>query len=253
MSNSFNPFTLEDKKILITGASSGIGKAIAIACSKLGALVIISGRNEDKLQDTFSLLEGESNIKVTADLTSEDGIEAIVSNVPQLNGIVHCAGVGGRSLLKMIREKEIERIMRSNFNAPVLLQRALLKKKKVANGASIVLMGSRAPYAPATGTGIYAASKAALISYGKSLGLELAPMGIRVNSICPAMVKTDMVVMDAELSEINLDLVAAKYPLKRLGTPEDVAYLTVYLLSDASSWMSGSCIDITGGGEFTLA
>lgn len=250
---SFNPYTLEGKIILVTGASSGIGKEIAIDCSKMGAKLVITGRKEDKLKETLQDLKGEGHMAIIADLTIDEELNKIAQNAPMLDGVVHCAGVGGRSLLKMVREKEIDRIMKANFNAPVLLQRALLKNKKISIGASVVLMASRAPFAPATGTGIYAASKAALLSYGKSLGLELAPMGIRVNSVCPAMVKTDMVVKDADLSEINLDLVAQKYPLKRLGNPEDIAYLVIYLLSDASKWMTGSVIDITGGGEFTLS
>lgn len=249
----FNPFCLDGKTILVTGASSGIGRAIAIACSRMGATMVISGRNEERLQETLMDLEGDGHSCIVADLTLQEDVDRIASETPLLNGIVHCAGVGGRSLLKMIREKEIERIMKANFNAPVLLQRALIKKKKVAALASIVFIASRAPFAPATGTGIYAASKAALISYSRSLGLELAPSGIRCNAVCPAMVMTDMVVKDAESSEMDLDLVAQKYPLKRLGKPEDIAYLCLYLLSDASSWMTGSIIDITGGGEFILA
>ena len=155
-------------------------------------------------------------------------------------------------MLKMARKKDIERVMKANFDGPVLLQRALLKKKKVKSSSSIVFIASRAPFAPTPGNGLYAASKGALIAYAKVLGLELANQLIRVNCICPAMVWTELVQRDAELTGADYHEAEKSYPLKRYGKPEDIANLVVYLLSDASTWMTGSCIDITGGGEFTL-
>lgn len=253
MSETFNPFSLEGKTILVTGASSGIGRAIAITASKMGAKVVITARNEDRLSQTLSKMDGCGHIVVAADITSSDAIDHIATEAPTLNGIVHCAGVGDRTLLKMVREKDIERVMKANFDAPVLLQRALLKKKKVQTEASIVFIASRAPFAPAPGNGIYAASKGALLAYAKVLGLELAPQKIRVNSVCPAMVWTDLVQRDAEINGVDYSQVEQSYPLKRFGKPEDVANLVIYLLSDASEWMTGSSIDITGGGEFTLS
>ncbi len=253
MNETFNPFTLEGKTILVTGASSGIGRETAIVCSKMGASVVITARNEDRLKQTLSAMEGTSHILIQADITLADDIDRISVSVPNLNGIVHCAGVGDRTLLKMVREKDIERVMKANFDAPVLLQRALLKKKKVQPESSIVFIASRAPYAPAPGNGIYAASKGALLAYAKVLGLELAPQKIRVNSVCPAMVWTDLVQRDAEINGVDYSQVEQSYPLKRFGKPEDVANLVVYLLSNASEWMTGSSIDITGGGEFTLS
>lgn len=253
MSETFNPFSLEGKTILVTGASSGIGRAIAAVASKMGATVVITARNEERLKQTLSSMDGSSHILIPADITSADDLDRIVVGVPNLNGIVHCAGVGDRTLLKMVREQDIERVMKTNFDAPVLLQRALLKKKKVQAEASIVFIASRAPFAPAPGNGIYAASKGALLAYAKVLGLELAPQKIRVNSVCPAMVWTDLVQRDAEINGVDYSQVEQSYPLKRFGKPEDVANLVVYLLSDASEWMTGSSIDITGGGEFTLS
>ncbi len=169
-----------------------------------------------------------------------------------LNGVVHCAGIGSRTLLKNIKESELARVMTTNFNAPVLLQKSLLKKKKIKDSASIVFIASRAPFAPAIGNGIYAASKGALIAYAKVLGLELAPKMVRVNSICPAMVWTELIERDADVLGVDFHEAEKAYPLKRYGKPEDIANLVVYLLSDASTWMTGSCIDITGGGEFSL-
>lgn len=252
---NYNPFSLKGKNILITGASSGIGKAIALECSRMDARVFITGRNPERLNDVMmSLRSGNESISITADLRTEDGIEAIAEKVDFLDGIVHCAGIGDRTLSKMIRKKDIERVMDTNFNAPVLLQRALLKKKKVKKGASIVFIASRAPFAPTIGNGLYSASKGALIAYSKVLGLELAPRKIRVNSICPAMVWTNLVEKDAALMGADYHEAEKSYPLGRYGKPEDIAYLAIYLLSDCSEWMTGSCIDVTGGGiHFKIA
>lgn len=249
---SYNPFSLSGKTILVTGASSGIGRETAIVCSKMGAKVIASARNSERLAYTLDRLEGEGHRVIDADLACQDQIDKLVAEVPELDGIVHCAGVGDRTLLKMVREKDIERVMKANFDGPVLLQRALLKKEKVKSSSSIVFIASRAPFAPTPGNGLYAASKGALIAYAKVLGLELASQLIRVNCVCPAMVWTELVQRDAELTGANYHEAEKSYPLKRYGKPEDVANLVVYLLSDASLWMTGSCIDITGGGEFTL-
>ena len=245
---TFNPFSLVGKTILVTGASSGIGQAIAVAISKMGATVIISGRDKDKLNNTLSLMSGDSNCIVTADLTKGDDISSLADYVPQLNGIVHCAGIGHRRPAKLLTAYDIESVMHANFSGSVLLQAALLSKKKVKKDSSIVFIASKAADYPSPGNSVYSASKGALISYAKCLALELAPRGIRVNCICPAMVWTDLILQNevtlAELKESEKD-----YPLKRYGKPEDIAYLAVYLLSDASSWMTNSCIDITGGGK----
>lgn len=248
----YNPFCLSGKTILVTGASSGIGRETAIICSRMGATVVITARNTERLSETLNLLEGDNHEMLFADLTVQEQSDALADAVPPLDGIVHCAGLGDRTMLKMVREKDIERVMKANFNGPVLLQRALLKKKKVKPLSSIVFIASRAPFAPAPGNGIYAASKGALIAYAKVLGLELANQLIRVNCICPAMVWTELIQRDAEINGVDYHEAEKSYPLKRYGKPEDVANLAVYLLSDASSWMTGSCIDITGGGEFTL-
>lgn len=252
MKEIFNPFSLKGKTILITGASSGIGRATAIVCSKMGANVIVTGRNEERLKETFDQLEGDENLSIAADLTDSEAIDSLVVQLPALSGVVHCAGIGDRSMLKMVKEKDISKVMRTNFESPVLLQKALLKKKKLVNSSSIVFVASRAPFAPTVGNGIYAASKGALIAYAKVLGLEVANQLMRVNCVCPAMVWTELVERDAALTGADYHESEKEYPLKRYGQPEDIANLIVYLLSDASSWMTGSCIDITGGGEFTL-
>lgn len=247
MSESFNPFTLKVRTVLVTGASSGIGRETAIVCSKMGATVIVSARNAERLADTFNMLDGIGHKIIAADLACQEQIDNLAAEVPELDGIVHCAGIGDRTLLKMVREKDLERVMKANFDGPVLLQRALLKKKKVRSSSSIVFIASRAPFAPTPGHGLYAASKGALIAYAKVLSLELANQLTRVNCVCPAMVWTELVQRDAEITGVDYHEAEKSYPLKRYGKPEDIANLVVYLLSDASSWMTGSCINITGG------
>lgn len=244
---SYNPFSLVGKNILVTGGSSGIGRGVAIECSRMGASVIITGRNKERLDNTFAQLEGNNNKEIIADLRRNDDIDLLVSSIPMLDGVVHCAGIGDKTLCKTVKEEDLERVMSINFNSPVLLQARLLKGKKISPSSSIVFIASRAPFAPTIGNGLYSASKGALIAYAKVLSLELAPRGIRVNSICPAMVWTELIEKDSILTGVDYHEAEKKYPLKRYGNPKDVACLAVYLLSDASSWMTGSCIDITGG------
>jgi NAD(P)-dependent dehydrogenase (short-subunit alcohol dehydrogenase family) len=249
---NYNPFSLEGKTVLVTGASSGIGRSIAIECSKMGARVVVTARSESRLNETLAQMAGEGHLAVCADLGDEDSIVNLVEQLPQLNGVVHNAGMAHRAPCKMVKKEQLEQVMSTNFEGPVLLQKYLLKKKKIEKEASIVFIASRAPFAPASGNAIYAASKGAMLGYAKCLGLEVAPQKIRVNSICPAMIWTDLVAKDAEQTGEDYKTVQERYPLKRFGKPEDVAWLAVYLLSDAAQWMTGSQIDITGGGELTL-
>ena len=251
MDTSFNPFSLCGKKILVTGASSGIGRAIAVSCSKMGADVILTARNETRLKETLSMMPfGEHQI-VPADLTLPEDIERLSTAIPKLNGFVQCAGVGSRVFCKALDKAAIDYVMRPNLEAPVLLQAAILSKKKIDKGASVVYIASRAYDSPSIGNAIYSASKGAIISYAKCLALELAPRQIRVNCICPAMIWTDLIIQDG-LTREELEEAQLKYPLKRYGQPDDVANLAIYLLSDASTWMTGSAIDLSGGGEGTL-
>jgi len=242
----FNPFTLQGKTILVTGASSGIGKAIAVACSQMGALVIANGRNIQRLEETMAGMEGQGNMLFPADLTNTNDLATLIAKLPKLDGVVHCAGIGHRQPAKLLTESEIDRVMNTNFRAAVLLQTELMKGKKLNKDGSVVFIASAAPQMPSFGNAVYTASKAAIIGYAKCLALELAPRGIRVNCICPAMVWTDLIMQEGVGKE-ELEQAQQKYPLKRYGQPEDVAYLAIYLLSDVSRWMTNSCIDITGG------
>lgn len=243
---NYNPFTLEGKTILVTGASSGIGRGVAIACSKMGAIVVLNGRNQQKLDETFSQLEGDGHTVLTADLTDDDAVARMIGEMPKLDGIVHCAGIGQRVLCKQLKEQDVDSVMDANFKGPVLLQQTLLEGKKINKGASIVFIASIATWSPSIGNAVYSASKGAIVSYANCLSLELAPRQIRVNCISPAMVWTDLVIQDG-IDEEQLKEDEQKYPLKRYGTPEDIAHLAIYMLSDASSWMTGSNVKISGG------
>lgn len=243
---TFNPFTLEGKTILVTGASSGIGRGIAIACSKMGTSVIVNGRNEQRLSETMSEMEGDDNLSLAADLSDNVALAEMVAKLPKLDGIVHCAGIGQRVLCKQLQESDLDNMMNVNFKAPVMLQTEILKQKKINKSASIVFIASIACDSPTIGNAMYSASKGAIISYANCLALELAPRLIRVNCILPAMIWTDLI-FKGGITEEELREDEKKYPLKRYGKPEDIANLSIYLLSDASSWMSGSSIRITGG------
>ena len=242
-----NPFSLEGKTVLVTGASSGIGRGVAIACSGMGASVIATGRNLQRLEETVSEMSGEDNLCIQADLTEERTVAGMVDKLPVLDGIVHCAGIGQRVLCKMLQSREIDEVMGINFKAPVLLQTEILKRKKINRGASVIFLASLAADSPSVGNAVYSASKSAIISYSKCLSVELAPRKIRVNCISPAMVWTDLILQGGvDVETLRED--EKRYPLKRYGTPDDIANLAIYLLSDASSWMTGTNVQITGGG-----
>ena len=238
--------SLEGKTILVTGASSGIGRGVAIRCAQQGASVVITGRNDFRLNETLTLMSGFGHSLKVCDLTDVGLLKQFASELPLLDGVVHCAGIGQRLPAKLVKESDIDEVMNVNFKAPVLLQSALLQNKKVNKGASIVFIASIASSSPCVGNSIYSASKGAIISYANCLSLELAPRLIRVNCISPAMVWTDLILNDG-VTEEQLKDDESKYPLKRYGKPEDVANLAVFMLSNDSAWMTGSNVKITGG------
>lgn len=246
----YNPFSLQDKTILVTGASSGIGRGVAVACSKMGAKIVLNGRNEQKLQTTLDQLSGTGHKILAADLTDVSSLRKLVDQFPSLDGIVYCAGVGQRVLCKMLTEQDVDKVMDTNFKAPILLQQAILEQKKINKGASIVFIASIASWSPSIGNSVYSASKGAIVSYANCLSLELASRKIRVNCISPAMVWTDLIMQDG-IDKERLEEDEKQYPLKRYGTPEDIANLAIYMLSDASKWMTGSNVKISGGGKLS--
>lgn len=243
---NFNPFSLEHKTILVTGASSGIGKGVAIACAKMGADVILTARNETRLCETMELMPPGNHAVIAADVTQSSDLQKLVESMPKLDGIAYCAGVGSLIPCKSLDQASIDYVMKPNFEAPALLMASVLSNKKLNKNASVVFVASRAYETPIVGNAAYSASKGAIVSYAKCLALELAPRLIRVNCICPAMVWTNLILQDAVTKE-ELEERSKAYPLKRYGQPEDIANLAIYLLSDAASWMTGAAIDITGG------
>ena len=242
-----NPFSLSGKTILVTGASSGIGRGIAVACAGMGAQLILTGRSITRLQETLSALEGEGHSYIAADLTNAQERTALVEQLPALHGVVHCAGVGSRVPCKMLTQEDIDHVLKPNTEAPMLLQAELLAEKKLQKGASVVIIASAAANMPVAGNAVYSASKAAMVAYAKCLAQELAPRQIRVNSISPTMVWTDLALVGASAEQLTE--AEKQYPLKRYGQPQDIAHLAVYMLSDASQWMTGSDVQITGGSQ----
>jgi NAD(P)-dependent dehydrogenase (short-subunit alcohol dehydrogenase family) len=247
-----NPFSLRNKKILITGASSGIGRAVAIECSHMGADIIFTGRNKERLLSTLDLMGTKENHRlVEADLVKEEGINKITDSIKYpLDGVVHCAGIVSPKSFIYNSADDINNIMQINFCAPLFLSKSLLKAKKLNRGASIVFVSSiSGVVVSSAGSSIYSASKGAINGLVKGLALETAPKNIRVNCVNPGMIDTD-IFSETVISQEQLEKDIKRYPLKRYGKPEEVAYAIIYLLSDASSWTTGSNIVIDGG--FTL-
>lgn len=241
-----NPFTLEGKTILVTGASSGIGRATAIECSKMGAKMVITARNEERLNKTLSELEGDGHVALIADLTVKDDVASLVTSLPALDGVVYNAGVGITVPLSFIKEEDMYRVFETNLFSTMMLNKAILRKKKINKQASIVFTSSISALFNTPGIALYGATKAALLSYMRSCACELADKKIRVNAVLPGMIQTELI-NGGTLSEADKESDMATYPLKRYGTPQDVAYAFIYLLSDASSWVTGTSLIVDGG------
>lgn len=246
----YNPFSLEGKTILVTGASSGIGRATAVECSKLGATVILTGRNEARLQETVSMMEGDEHQIIIADLATDDGVQCLVDNCPKLDGLVNNAGYTHTMLTNFINREALSQQLEVNTIAPILLFQRLLKAKKIGKGSSVVFTASISGLCCAgLGNVLYSTSKSAINGFVKNAALDLASRNIRINAVAPGMVDTH--ILDAgTISEEQLEAERQRYPMKRFGKPEEVAYAIIYLLSDASSFTTGSTIVLDGG--FTL-
>ena len=243
---SYNPFTLEGKTILVTGASSGIGRATAIECSKLGAKVAITGRNTERLQETFDQLEGNGHVQIIADLTDAESLERLVAEIPQVDGLVNNAGVGYIKPIPFIKQTDMDAMFGPNTFAPVLLTKLIMKKKKLNRGGSIIFTSSLAALMSGPGNAVYSMSKAAIMAFAKSCAVEFAEKEIRVNSVHPGMVETKLI-HDGAISEDDMQKDMQNYPLKRYGRPEEIAWSIIYLLGDASAWVTGTQSVIDGG------
>ncbi len=243
---TYNPFSLVGKTILITGASSGIGRATAIECSKLGATCVITGRNEERLNETLSQMVGDGHQMIVADISLEENITDLVEQCPALDGVVNNAGCGKSKPVSFISSKDLSEVFATNLFGISILTKLLLKKKKIVKGGSIVFTSSISAYMTAPGLSIYASTKAALLAYMRTCAIELGCKNIRANAVLPGMVETKLINSGTYTDEDKQkDLVL--YPLGRYGSPNDVAWSIVYLLSDATSWMTGAELIIDGG------
>lgn len=240
-------FKLKDKTILVTGASSGIGRFAATLFSQFGAKLVITGRNSEELALTFSKLNGTNHQQLIADLTKNEDVEFFTKNISAVDGIFHCAGIVKPYPVKFISEAVLKEVYQINLNAQILLMTGLFKNKKINKGASIVFSSSIAANHPYKGGALYSSSKAALETYSKVIALEFSSLGIRSNCIASAMVKTPMYdTAEHQGTKERMDEHIKKYPLG-VGYPEDVANAAIFLLSDASRWMTGQTITLDGG------
>lgn len=244
----YNPFSLEGKTVLVTGASSGIGRSTAIECSKLGAILVLTGRNERNLYETLQSLEGgKEHLVVVADLSNEADVDKLVMSLPPLDGLVCNAGVGKMLPVQFYSSDVLEEVFGINVFAPMLLIKLLVRKKKLKNPSSIVFTASISGYSNvAPANGIYGTSKSALSAYMKYAALELAGKGIRCNAVHPGRIQTPLI-ENRLLSEEDVAKDVDMYPLKRYGKSEEVAHAIIYLLSDAAAWVTGTNLVIDGG------
>lgn len=238
-------FSLNGKTVLVTGASSGLGAAAAVECSKAGAKLILTGRNAERLQATFDSLSGEGHVQIIIDLNNAQEVESLANQLPALDGLALCAGITKTLPVKFISTEAIDEVFNTNILSSMVLIQRLLKAKKINKGGSIVFISSISTAYADKGNAIYAASKGAMNSFSKVLALELAAQRITSNCIQPGFVPSRMLEEGVITSE-QLEEERKRYPLG-FGEPSDIANGIIYLLSDASKWVTGSVLTIDGG------
>lgn len=243
-----NAFSLAGKTIFVTGASSGIGRQICVAASNHGATVIASGRNEAELKVTLEALNPEQEHRsLVLDLYELGKLPEVAAGLPPLDGIVHCAGVVTVVPFKFVAEKDIRFTQTLNYEAPILLTQALLKKKLIRRGGSIVFIASVGALIGIKGNSLYAGSKGALIATARALAMEIAGQKIRANCISPGLIETPLTQKVQEsISAEALKETEKHHPLG-FGTTDDVANATVFMLADASRWITGTNLVVDGG------
>lgn len=243
-----NPYSLLNKKILVTEAGGEIGRQIAIECVKLGASVIIQDKDSKLLSDTESKLTEFDYTSVVCDIETEDGIDLLVSSCPKLDGVSFNSVVSTTLLLKFININTINKVLNTNVVGPVLLLQRLIKNKKINKHASVVFLSSvSGVYTVHYADSLNAMSNGAISAFVKGAALDLAAQGIRVNSVNPSVIETAEMLSSSILTEDELNEKRNYFPLKRFGKPIDVALPVIYLLSDASSWITGVHMPIDGG------
>lgn len=242
---SADAFSLEGRRILVTGASSGIGRQIAITCAQMGAQLVISGRDVDRLNATFSALLASGHTQIVADLGKQEDIDRLVAEAGLLDGLVHAAGISKLVPLRLISQAHLNDMFTSNTFAPMLLTKGLLAKKRIAAGGSILFIASVASHIGPMASSAYAASKSALLGMVRSLGLEVAKQNIRANCIAPGYVRTPLL-EGLQGSGGNMEGLFDLTPLG-MGEPEDIAHAAVFLLADASRWITRNYFIVDGG------
>ena len=243
----YNPFTIENKTFLVTGAASGMGKATALTCAKMGAKVVLADFNKDGLKNTLSELEGDGHIMYTINLADESSWNELIEKAPILDGVASCAGIAAMYPFQFIGQEEFNKVFSVNFFGPVLLVKTLIKKKKLNKGGSIVFVSSvDGPKVSHPGNSVYSASKNALVGMSRNMAVDLAPKKIRVNCILPGTTDTPLIRTN-NVTEEDLAENMKAFPLKRFGTPQDMANGIIYLLSDGSSFVTGTELVIDGG------
>lgn len=242
-----NPFSLEDKTILVTGASSGLGRQVAVTCAQRGARLIITGRDISRLQATFDELEGEGHVQVVADLTDATERDRLVEQVgPAIDGLVVSVGKQMLSPIRQLRAEVMTEMFNLHVLAPVMLTQRLLQKNVIAQRCSIIYMLSTSAHIGTRGVGPYSAVKSSLLGIIRCLAIEQAKRGVRVNGISPSAIPTRFWGEGEHFRADLLESQNARHPLG-LGTPQDVANGAVYLLSDASRWVTGTSLVMDGG------
>ena len=245
-----NPFSLTNKIILITGASSGIGEATAIACDQQGAQLLLLGRNEERLRGTLGKLSSKKHRVLAVDLTNFEDLtqqlSVFLEDVKSIDGVVHAAGITATYPFKLFKPEQLDAILKINVQATFYVTKLLLKKLN-KEGASLVFISSIMASLGEKAKTMYAMSKGAVSAGAKSLAIEFASKNIRVNSIAPGIVNTPMTANASyKKNDVLLAKTLEKYPLG-FGEPEDVAHSCIFLLSDASKWITGTEITIDGG------
>lgn len=248
-----NPFSLEGKNIVITGAASGIGRQCAISCSNMGARLLLLDMHSDGLNETLSLLERkEDHYAVTIDLTHfeeiPDVLSQAVNQIGRINGLLNCAGISTTMPIKLTTPELLERFFKVNVSTSYLMTKEVTKMGIVAKeGASIVFFSSVVGSVGESGKSVYGMTKGALVSAAKSLACELAKKNIRVNSISPGVIVTPINRNLPHIADPEKRAELEKQHLLGLGETEDIANACIYLLSDASKWVTGSNLFVDGG------
>lgn len=248
----YNPFTLEGKKIVVTGASSGIGRQVAISCSRMGAKVVLIGRNKERLTEAYQQMEGTGHIIESYDLTDlanqKEMVGSFVSKIGAIDGLVNCAGISTVLPFKLMSSEKVEEFFKTNVFSTIELTKQVLNIKNVSKqGASVIFFASVMGVVGENAKSLYSFTKGALISGCRSLAIEYAPKKVRLNVISPGIIETPINMNQPYLADPEKRKVTESlYPLG-IGSTDDVANACIYLLSDASRWMTGQNLVIDGG------